>query len=451
VKKFLRAGVAAAALYSAQLAAADMPVKAPLAPAAFSWTGFYLGAGGGYGSWVDPKSTVGTAIDQVQSGKGGFATVIAGFDYQFAERWVAGVYADFDLAAINGTLHDEGPFVSGGKDLRSEWFAGGRLGYLLRPATLLYATGGYTEARFSGTTLVPNARGVVNVSSLPGNTSHGAYVGAGIETEINRYWSLRAEYRNAYLGTSRFTEPITGDVFVVHPTVQTFRIDLTYKFGERPAVAMPHTVAPAFSWTGFYVGGGGGYGAWQDPHVKIAEPPALDSFNTPAGGRGGFLSAIVGYDYQFANGIVAGVYTDYDFARIKGIVNDDDPVTFTPYTEKQAWFAGSRLGYLVMPATLAFAAGGYTEAHFSAGQTMRGVAIFGPVPDSQLPGKTFTGWYVGGGLETEICRNWSLRGEYRYAGYNKQNLQGPNDRDVIMLRPAVQTVRLDLIYKFSTP
>jgi outer membrane immunogenic protein len=456
MKKLLVAGIAATAFCGAPVLAADMPAKAPIYKApvstALSWTGFYLGAGGGYGSWVDPKSTiVGENIDKAVSGKGGFGTIIAGFDYQVADRWVAGVYADFDLAALNGTVHNEGPLYTGARDVRRAWFAGGRVGYLLMPSSLLYATGGYTEARFSSTTLNSSLAPLFTpgLNSLPGNTSSGWYVGTGIETQISDGWSLRGEYRYADYRTSQPTEAIIGvDTYGLHPTVQTFRVDLAYKFGQQ-RVAIAQARPAAASWTGFYLGGGAGYGSWEDPHSSgLRAAGALNLVNIPAGGKGGFLSVVTGYDYQFANRVVAGVYTDYDFANIKGMVNDDDPGTSARFTESGAWFAGGRIGYLVMPASLAYVTGGYTEARFSAGQS-HSATTGAPAPTFQIPGKTFSGGYIGGGLETQIGGNWSLRGEYRYAGYNKQILPEGTSVFEIALRPAVQTFRVDLTYKFG--
>jgi len=168
-----------------------------------------------------------------------------------------------------------------------------------------------------------------------------------------------------------------SDTLTLHPSVQTIRADLIYKFGDRQAVA----AAPAnwtganwsgANWSGFYLGGGGGYGAWEDPHGGVVAGPDAPFVNIPASGKGGFFSLIAGYDYQFANGVVAGAYTDYDFAHLSGFINNDVFPTSTPFTEQGAWFAGGRLGYLVMPSTLAFASVGYTEAHFSAGQTIDG-------------------------------------------------------------------------------
>jgi outer membrane immunogenic protein len=94
--------------------AADMPVKAykaPVAaPAAFSWTGCYIGGHGGYG-WGRNRNNFNDAIrsDPTEGGET-FAAEFASFDhntngavlggqagcnYQFQQNWVVGVEGEF--------------------------------------------------------------------------------------------------------------------------------------------------------------------------------------------------------------------------------------------------------------------------------------------------------------------------------------------------------------------
>ena len=60
MKKFIVAGIAAAAFCGAPALAADMPVKAPYAAPVFNWTGFYIGAHAGY-AWGRVTGTTNTA------------------------------------------------------------------------------------------------------------------------------------------------------------------------------------------------------------------------------------------------------------------------------------------------------------------------------------------------------------------------------------------------------
>jgi outer membrane immunogenic protein len=81
-------------------------------------------------------------------------------------------------------------------------------------------------------------------------------------------------------------------------------------------------VAAAPSWTGCYVGGGGGAGLWnQENTLFIDGPPRVTATQTTTdGGRGFFGTVQDGCDYQYYN-LVAGAFGDYDFSSLKGHVS----------------------------------------------------------------------------------------------------------------------------------
>ena len=74
--------------------AADLPVKAPAPPApVYSWTGCYIGAGGGYGMWNQDVVALDTitgpfSARQTGGGRGWFGTAQVGCDYQLSSNWV---------------------------------------------------------------------------------------------------------------------------------------------------------------------------------------------------------------------------------------------------------------------------------------------------------------------------------------------------------------------------
>jgi opacity protein-like surface antigen len=150
-------------------AAADVPYKA-VPVAAYDWSGFYAGVHAGYG-WsrsagkADPLPSpqdVGldpNALDL--HSKGALGGLQAGYNWQFAPNWVAGIEADISWSGIRGRQTDA-VFVFGGAGVCAwcspvsfdrKWdYLGtfrGRLGYT-QGHWLAYATGGFA---FGSTTV----------------------------------------------------------------------------------------------------------------------------------------------------------------------------------------------------------------------------------------------------------------------------------------------------------
>ena len=187
-----------------------------------AWTGFYLGAGGG-GAAVnhDLKGSLGTASAELDGigGMGGFGTVQGGYDFRFGPSFVAGAFADYDFASVgsNASLTASGHTYKASATLTDSWTAGGRLGYLVNPATLVYGLGGYTQASFA----MP--------AGVKGDFA-GWTAGAGLEAHIMGGWSVKGEYRFTHLdgetlynkGGLRITDQIDE---------QSGRALLVYKFG----------------------------------------------------------------------------------------------------------------------------------------------------------------------------------------------------------------------------
>jgi outer membrane immunogenic protein len=186
----------------------------PIYPAATSWTGFYLGVGGGGGAVNhDIKANILGAELNGLGGEGGFGTVEIGYDRQFG-RIVAGIFFNFDFTSIRTQLKIAGAEFNA--DLDNMWTAGARAGYLVNPSTLAYVLAGYTQANFS----LP--------AGIHGNNPEGFTVGGGLETRLGGNWSLKSEYRF----TSFDTETIAsiGKVNITTDTdVHTGRVVLSYK------------------------------------------------------------------------------------------------------------------------------------------------------------------------------------------------------------------------------
>jgi outer membrane immunogenic protein len=197
----------------------------------------------------------------------------------------------------------------------------------------------------------------------------------------------------------------------------------------RPAPA-PVVVA---NWTGCYIGGGGGYGLFDQENtgyvdVVVGGPARiLASRTADAGGRGWFGTVQGGCDYQVAMGgwqVVLGAFADYDFADIKGQLNP--PSTFSYGTEKltDKWSVGGRVGVLITPQLLTYFSGGYTEAKY-AGVTFD---FFPGIPPVFQPGFSqywnshwYKGWFIGSGYEYALSFLPGLywKTEYRFSEYDQ--------------------------------
>jgi outer membrane immunogenic protein len=219
-------------------------LKAPPAPMPYTnWSGCYVAGGGGYGFWNQDTSSSfsGTPVgsEVTSGGRGWFGTVGGGCDLQVSGNWVVGAFGDYDFGGIRGDVAlfaGAGTFF-GREKVTSAWAVGGRIGYLITPSILTYASAGYTEARFSGADLfVPTAPPITTTLSVPARTYSGWFLGGGYEYNLGwlpgLFW--RTEYRFAeYDRRSRDllqSGVPTGITVDSKPFVQTIRSELVWRF-----------------------------------------------------------------------------------------------------------------------------------------------------------------------------------------------------------------------------
>src|ERR1700737_93047 len=138
-------GVVSAALVLAASSAmaADMAAKAPLraAPVAYapSWTGCYVGGGGGYGlgnqekpPFIDGPPRTQLTQTTTEGGRGYFGTVQGGCDYQFpamGTSFVVGVFGDYDFSSLKANVSPVFSLI-GQEKMSSAWSVGGRVGWV---------------------------------------------------------------------------------------------------------------------------------------------------------------------------------------------------------------------------------------------------------------------------------------------------------------------------------
>jgi outer membrane immunogenic protein len=221
--------------------------------------------------------------------------------------------------------------------------------------------------------------------------------------------------------------------------------------GTRPTYKAPPPVvapAPVYNWTGFYIGGGFGYGMWNADTFTTSDGTVV-SGNETWGGKGWLGTVAGGFDYQFNDRFVAGVFADADFSNIKGHFGDINLEESGVMKQTRAWAAGGRLGYLILPTLLSYFNVGFTQAHFD----QENLLIFGITPSADvLPSQNYNGWFLGGGMETMLFPGWFIKTEYRFADYQSKDIQviGTNTGYVFKdVHPSVQTIRTVLTYRFN--
>src|SRR6266568_5173766 len=281
--RILLSGLAALTLSAASAVAADLPARVPvnapvMAPEVYNWTGFYIGANGGY-SWGRSRSDVsffgagGVPIAPPAASvtsnsfnlNGGVAGGQAGYNWQ-TSNWVFGLETDlqwsgergsanFTCAAtplIGGVCVPGATFLPAGVtgsaltvDQKIEWFGTfrGRAGVLVVPTVLLYATGGlaYGSVKTDMTLASVTPAGLaVAAGSSSSSTRAGWTVGAGIEAMFGSNWSGKLEYLYMDLGS------VSSSVALVTPTLganvnsrvtdNIFRAGINYHFNAGPVV-----------------------------------------------------------------------------------------------------------------------------------------------------------------------------------------------------------------------
>jgi outer membrane immunogenic protein len=229
--------------------AADLPVKAPLAPAApvlFSWTGCYIGVEGG-GNWGRSDQVARSGVDTGLPITGGYdlsgalAGGTFGCNYQF-NSFVIGIEDDISWTNKRGSARDMPPFnIAAVSSTRERWIdtLRGRAGFAW-DRFFVYGTAG---AAWAGTDV-----NVVNLVSITDSQTRSGWV-AGVGGEWAAWtgpWgalTFKLEYLHADFGTGRYIDPqivvapgrtvVTRDVSL---TDDLFRAGMNLKFNWADAV-----------------------------------------------------------------------------------------------------------------------------------------------------------------------------------------------------------------------
>ena len=132
--------------------------------------------------------------DDVSEGYGDLMYGISGgYDFQLGGV-IAGIEGEFADSEVKGTAND---LITTGDSFRlntdRDLYIGARVGFTVTPSTLLYAKGGYTNAKFEGR--FNDGAGTIYNNGV---TADGYRIGAGIEQKFNLFGPsgfVKAEYR----------------------------------------------------------------------------------------------------------------------------------------------------------------------------------------------------------------------------------------------------------------
>ena len=213
----------AAALLSVATAAsaADMQARPytkappPLVSPAYNWSGFYIGAMGGYG-WDSGDFS------------GGFGGGTIGYNWQFpGSQFVFGIEVDAAGGSIKDSLTEDiggGVLVTEELKINSFGSVTGRAGFAL-DAALIYAKGGFAWANRKDSISAP----AIGVSISDSQFHTGYTIGGGLEYLFTPSWSAKAEYMYTSLGSETYNLggfPLDSGTIDFH----TIKVGVNYHF-----------------------------------------------------------------------------------------------------------------------------------------------------------------------------------------------------------------------------
>lgn len=391
MKSMLRSGgwlvglLASFVVSASPVLAADMPLKAP--PAAYNWSGFYIGghvgAGWGSTSFSDPgafsilNNCCAFLNEQNEPGAAGDAHgnaflggVQAGWMYQIG-TYVVGADFDFSSTRVTGagtrvfpTLPAYG-FINENFNVQTDWTATSTAtaGYAAGP-WLFYGKGGLAWERESyGLGINGSQNGTpFSFSSSTSQVVSGWTAGIGVKWALSDHLFLNAEYD--FLDFGLRAEHLSGNLtakpamFGVGNPATTFdpifsqymselKIGLNYKFdpgvfpssADSPVLLAKAPMASAYDWSGPYIGVHVG-GGWEN--VTFSDPTLMSVLsnccvylgtigdpNAATDGHGsGFLGGVqAGWAYQVGHLVVGG---DIDFSGTNIRAGGSDSVPAIP-------------------------------------------------------------------------------------------------------------------------
>ena len=457
LKTILVGGTALSTVLAGAAVAADLApapaYKAPvMAPAPFSWTGFYFGGTVGGGVAVLPTVALetidaeGPVDGAALKSAAAVAGLHAGYNWQINRSFLFGVEGDFNWAGFKDSVTTclstcavvTNDLFRTSSKLDDFGTLRARFG-LTFDRTLVYVTAGPALGRINASFSENN-----QVTGLPVAQSHdsgfhwGLATGAGVEYALTPNWFLRGEYMHlnfeskdtALTGTLFNAQPIAGNTFASRSSASAdiARVGVSYRPWSGPAVdAAPLVKATPPGWSGFYVGGTVGGGVASLPVTDVdaingdffTSGPSMKSSAAVAGVH-------AGYNWQASPSVMVGVEGDFNWAGFSNtttarLLAGGSECRTTSSKLDNFGTIRARFG-LTSDRTLVYVTAGPAYGHIKASEV-----DFAPpltansVAEQSSDSRYHWGTAVGAGVEYALTPNWILRGEYLHLNFGNKD------------------------------
>jgi outer membrane immunogenic protein len=228
----------------------------------------------------------------------------------------------------------------------------------------------------------------------------------------------------------------------------------------------PPPRAPAWSWTGFYVGAnlGGGF-AKTDWFEDVSGsggggPPGFQDGSVQASGVLG--GGQIGFDWQ--NGwAVFGIQADADAAGIRGATSCFPQVASIPGVISSQQSCSTKIDALgtvtgrfgaAFDHTLYYVLAGFAWEHERLGNPANIQTIGGPtVANAEFSGNKF-GATASAGIERALTANWSVFLQYNYMGFGRRaqvltDTLGVSAPFTEIIREDIHVIKVGINYRFN--
>lgn len=208
----------------------------------------------------------------------------------------------------------------------------------------------------------------------------------------------------------------------------------------------PYAPAPAFTWTGFYLGGQAG---WAQTKTELTPGAAIGGaagvVSLPSLNRdGGTVGVLAGYNHQIGQLVLGG---EIDVSALITGEQRYTALTGDFITAHTNWVGSARMrvGY-AFDRFMVYGTGGLALA--SPKSTVTGTGYSYGAGDS-----TRVGWTLGAGAEYAITNNWIAGLEYRYSQFQSETYTYPVGTSGLGIAGFEQSLNTNqvvgrLLYKF---